>query len=206
MSLRNLFWGPADGSVKQCLAWQANNHIYSSCKCLVWGTDCICLWFCPELHKRKIPCVNVIQDTCSSVSAMAMVTWCRWHIPHTTHAGVGEGLCFIVCAQMLTKPHISKTNAVNPDIGKKLDQRPEGPGIPTSMLFLPGMWKHTQTCHALNEPVIAKFSCHWWCSSSYNTPHYLMRGWLCSWFSQFTHYVVLWKEKKVTAAYFPSLK
>lgn len=71
------------------------------------------------------------------------------------------------------------------------------------MLFLPGIWKHTQTCHASNKSVIAWLSCCWWCSSSYNTLYYLMRCWLCSCFSQFIHYVVLWKEKKVTAAYFP---
>lgn len=81
----------------------------------------------------------------------------------------------------------------------------EGPGLRTFKLFLPGIWKHTQICHASNKSVIAWLSCCWWCSNSYNTLHYLMRCWLCSCFSQFMYYVVLWKEK-VTAAYFPIWK
>lgn len=81
----------------------------------------------------------------------------------------------------------------------------EGPGLRTFMLFLPGIWKHPQICHASNKSVIAWLSCCWWCSSSYNTLYYLMRCWLCSCFSQFIYYVVLWKEK-VTAAYFPIWK
>lgn len=109
-----------------------------------------------------------------------------WHLPQPSAGCMEESICMTACLQTLPDPHISISifsisiiNAVNPDLGKKKKKnwegRPEGTGIPTSMLFLPGIQKHTQTCHAFNESLIAHFSCCWWCSSSYNTQYYLMR-------------------------------
>lgn len=119
-----------------------------------------------------------------------------WHLPQPG--------CMTACLQTLPEPQIYIINAVNPDLGKKKKRevRPEGTGVPTSMLFLPGMQKRTQACHALNESVIAQFSCCWWCSSSYNTQYYLMRWRLVSCFSQFLQYPM--RPKKGNSLFSPS--
>lgn len=74
--------------------------------------------FVPELHKRIIPRVNIIQDTdlllrqCGGRSDLPVGAT----FPSTVHAAVREAN---FRSQMLTEPHISEVNAVSPEIGKK---------------------------------------------------------------------------------------
>lgn len=73
--------------------------------------------FVPELHKRKIPCDNGIQET----DPLLCQCCGRSDLPSVA-CGVGDAICLTACSQVLAEPHISKINAVNPETGKKMRQ------------------------------------------------------------------------------------